>query len=300
MKSKNGVQWSIAERKLSEMGYLPGQVELLIMDSKKTQGVSVFSGVSPESCADVVDVLLRHIAEGESGVAALRGVGDDALPGVSMFTEDRGGWGQGMYDGHYGQITLAMKGLPDVLSIGPISGELSVKGMREAVVSRIKVYTTVDADEALLIPTRLSKLGLSVGDVAQEGYLSLLVSQSSLPELCDACALPVSETVGSEDCISRLAKVLPEAEMQNVRFRNKLGCEQCCNGAKGITAVAEVVSPGPEVRQCLLEHDVDGARRAFVRSGGMLKIHVGLEKVRLGLIDPLELESKVGLLDQVI
>ena len=130
-----------------------------------------------------------------------------------------------------------------------------------------QVWTTIHVHSANAILFRLLDMGVGTAEVCKPGNIELLMKQTLLPRLCDACAL--AEPSGARaipDWLGRHLRSWPR-----VRFRNPQGCDACnredrsavagkaWNGYAQQTAIAETIRPDAAYLAFVRERDPAGA-----------------------------------------
>lgn len=94
----------------------------------------------------------------------------------------------------------------------------------------------------------------------------------------------------------RISSVI-DIETNNVRFRNEDGCKKCdYTGILGRTVVAEVIRPDSNMLE-LIANNKDRELETYWKKNlnGKDVFKIGIDKVKKGLIDPWEYESKLTL-----
>jgi type II secretory ATPase GspE/PulE/Tfp pilus assembly ATPase PilB-like protein len=185
----------------------------------------------------------------------------------------------------------------DIIMAGDIERCGTVSEAARWVGSGHQVHCVVRVSSAFEIPAKLSQIGMSVEKINTIGHQSIFVSQTSVSRLCDQCSIPLVDAPSSgkhSDLAYRINHALPGKDLSKVRFRNTAGCPDCNAGVNGHTIVYEVITPTPDMISCLLSGDLEQAKQMHLNSGGMLKLHAGIEVMLTGIVDALEIESKIG------
>ena len=141
-----------------------------------------------------------------------------------------------------------------------------------------QVWTTIHVHSANAILFRLLDMGVGTAEVCKPGNIELLMKQTLLPRLCEACAL--EKPAGGKEVPDWLARHLGDWPL--VRFRNPEGCEACgreersvvagkaWNGYAQQTAIAETIRPDAAYLAFVRQRDPAGAWEHWVREmGGM-------------------------------
>ena len=130
-----------------------------------------------------------------------------------------------------------------------------------------QVWTTIHVHSANAILFRLLDMGVGTAEVCKPGNIELLMKQTLLPRLCDACAL--EEPANGRTVPEWLGRHL--RNWPRVRCRNPQGCETCnredrsvvagkaWNGYAQQTAIAETIRPDAAYLSFVRERDPAGA-----------------------------------------
>ena len=139
-----------------------------------------------------------------------------------------------------------------------------------------QVWTTIHVHSANAILFRLLDMGVGTAEVCKPGNIELLMKQTLLPRLCEACAL--TEPSGGKAVPDWLGRHL--ASWPQVRFRNPEGCEGCnredrsavagkaWNGYARQTAIAEAIRPDAAYLSYVRQRDPAGAWDHWVDNMG--------------------------------
>ncbi len=192
---------------------------------------------------------------------------------------------------------------PDSILIGEIRDKESADLFGAAVMSGHRCLTTVHASSAIAIASRLCSEPILMprAVLAGKGFISLLVYQTLLPELCPHCRRPAAD--GCEpDYLAYIAGKF-EVDVSGMQVSSGTSCGQpkCRNGIIGRTVAAEIVTASTDMRVLLLEgKDID-VERMWRRSRwarfddedmtGKTAFEHGLYKSLQGQVDPRDLEA---------
>ena len=165
-----------------------------------------------------------------------------------------------------------------------------------------QIWTTIHVHNANAIPFRLIDMGVGPAEVAKPGNVALLMKQTLLPKLCQACALerPAQGRAVPDGLVSRLGG------LDGVRFRNAEGCSECrrargevsaraWNGYLGQTAIAETIRPDAGYLGFVRDGDPLGAWAYWRSEMGGIPIGVRIRAmVKAGTVDPFDALLKGG------
>ncbi|APE04268.1 hypothetical protein BM526_20060 (plasmid) [Alteromonas mediterranea] len=175
-------------------------------------------------------------------------------------------------------LKSTLRQFPKVIGISEIRDLEVAEDVINISLSGHKMVSTMHANDALAVLTRLNALGVSYQIQAQENLFSATLSQRLLPKLCQHCKLPDKHPTYGD-----------------IFKKNPKGCDQCKKkGLKGVELAAEIVIFDSEVRN-LLDKNRFNEVRPYLKSKGWMSIKdVGILKVKRGLVDPEEMFKALG------
>lgn len=212
---------------------------------------------------------------------------------------------------------LKRSAMTDVL-LGEIRDVETGRAFSDLASAGVRVYSTVHAGSAALIPQRLASDFIAVSPqlMAAPGILRLLIHQMLVSTLCKECALPMRSLKEYPLWLPARSGGKPKLEQWIRDFekaggvpeqnyvRNSAGCEACkranlseLNGYVGRTVVAEILNPC-ENKEWLSQ--VVFNQGSTKQHGGALHfasgnlVQVGLQKSNAGLVDAFDLEQRIG------
>ena len=150
---------------------------------------------------------------------------------------------------------------PRNIMVGEIRDPETAKHAVSAAMTGHRMLSTIHADSARNIITRLHDLGSEYSVLSDPDLLVALVFQRLVPKVCQHCSFLFEPNYALfEKAMPELVRRLEdsiEGSISKVRIRNPKGCNFCRQtGVLGRTVVAEVIYP-----------DVVG--RAFIRNGDL-------------------------------
>jgi len=256
-------QEQAAAFELSELGYFEEQQRLLLEAALSERGAIIFSGSVGSGKSTALAALVQNLPAWRK-VITLEDPVEYRIPRaiqVSLARELDEDTHQ-----HFAAKLRALKrsAMTDVL-LGEIRDPETAQAFTDLATSGVRVFTTVHAARARLIPQRLSSsfIGVDPDLLRTPGILRLLVHQELLPKLCQQCALPVKELKNYPKGITaalyqfrsfkswrnQLQSVWGPA-FEHLRVRNPQGCDACVTWAErglpgfaGRTVVAELWQP---------------------------------------------------------
>ncbi|MBS0349618.1 MAG: Flp pilus assembly complex ATPase component TadA [Proteobacteria bacterium] len=182
---------------------------------------------------------------------------------------------------------------PDVLVLGEMRDEDTAGVMVRAAITGHLVFSTVHANSAPGIVTRLADLGVSTELLASPDLLICLICQRLAPLLCRYCMMPLEKSEKHLPHFNRWREPFGEF-WNNVRVRGK-ECAKCHGlGISARTVVAEMIWLDEQSRQYVHENNIV-KWKSYLKENGWLSYHDQLlSMVRQGLVDPIDAESLAG------
>ena len=195
-------------------------------------------------------------------------------------------------------LSAALRSDPDVILVGETrslsTAELTFKGA----LSGHGVWTTLHANSAPAIVTRLRDMGIQPYLLNDPELVKGLVSQRLFRKLCPNCRQSIKTKEGSPE-FERLRNALGDYGIDNV-YVSGPGCKACgYKGFKGRMAVDEIILPDSHFLKLMIDNETAKAIDYWVSdlNGRPLK-DAAIERMIKGQIDMDEVERWCGLIDQ--
>lgn len=195
-------------------------------------------------------------------------------------------------------LSAALRSDPDVILVGETrslsTAELTFKGA----LSGHGVWTTLHANSAPAIVTRLRDMGIQPYLLNDPELVKGLVSQRLFRKLCPNCRQSIKTKEGTPE-FERLRNALGDYGIENV-FVSGPGCKACgYKGFKGRMAVDEIIMPDSRFLRLMIDNETAKAIDYWVSelNGRPLK-DAAIERMLKGQIDMDEVERWCGLIDQ--
>ncbi len=195
-------------------------------------------------------------------------------------------------------LSAALRSDPDVMMVGEIrsiaAAELTFKGA----LSGHGVWTTLHANSAPAIITRLRDMGVKTFMLNDPELIKGLISQRLFRRLCPHCRVSVKTMLDSPS-VQRLRTALGDFGVENTYVRGP-GCKYCDNtGIKGRMCVPEIILPDATFLDLMISGETRKAIDYWTSdlNGRPLK-DAAIERMLKGYIDLDEVERWCGLLDQ--
>lgn len=301
-------------RPLTDLGYMPGQIEIWKRAIACLGGGTVVSGVVGSGKSTTMQTVMSMIPDWMAKYTVEDPV-EYIMPNTSQFSVSRTMSEQG--NDPFLAVKRQLKRMdPDVVLIGEIRDEESAGLFRDVAESGHRAFATVHAPSAIdMITLRLTseELGIPRDVIATPGFLNLLVYQALIPKVCSHCKLPASEVM--DPAYLEKIKRLFDIDPLKMTARNIDGCEHCrreglpeLNGSKGRLVVAEMIEL--DTKMLILFRDQKNLElKEYIRSRrvarfddpdstGKTVLEVAMYRVSQGLVDPREVEAKFGSFDQ--
>ncbi len=312
---------------LSELGYLPSQVDALEEARMRQGGAIILAGVVGSGKSTTIASLLRSIPS-DRKLITLEDPAEFAIPNALQNSLTRGANVDDLTIFDRKLKAIKRSAMNDLL-IGEIRDQAAGRAFVDLAATGVSLYTTVHAGSALLIPDRLcsSFIGIPRDFLMAPGVLKLLVYQVLSRKLCSHCSLDLRQFLSSSapHCarsISRTPRWWHEwsATIEKsfgisslaLRFRHVAGCRKCetdiplMSGTMGRTAVAEMLSSTHDAELFSLLGQADRTNIENWVATRIRKPHVdpdmrgksaldcALYKMSIGQIDPREVETNFG------
>ncbi len=195
-------------------------------------------------------------------------------------------------------LSAALRYDPDVILVGETrslsTAELTFKGA----LSGHGVWTTLHANSAPAIVTRLRDMGIQPYLLNDPELVKGLVSQRLFRKLCPACRQSIKTKEGTPE-FNRLRNALGDYGIENV-YVSGPGCKVCgYKGFKGRMAVDEIILPDSHFLRMIIDNETAHAIDYWVSelNGRPLK-DAAIERMIKGQIVMDEVERWCGLIDQ--
>jgi type II secretory ATPase GspE/PulE/Tfp pilus assembly ATPase PilB-like protein len=298
-------------------GYEPFQAKALIRMSRTAEGALLFVGTTGSGKTTSLHNCMLHISEAYAGRKNIITVEDPPeiyLPHAHQTFVDSsrkdGGWG--------GSMRSAMRSVPDFVMVGEIRDEEPAQLVVDMTLSGHGLLSSLHAGDAFQAVDRLAEMGVRPTTLANPKFLTGIVYQRLLPVLCPDCKVPYAPSVDKADPYEtdlydrwEKASVLLQyqGKLKDVFVRSgkhretREQCKRCAGqGTVGRTVAAEVVTLGQlnlEYYDYFRTNRVAEARDLWIARGGYTALHHGSNKVLKGLVDPHDIEGKLGPLELI-
>lgn len=195
-------------------------------------------------------------------------------------------------------LSAALRSDPDVIMVGEIRSLSAASLVFKGALSGHSVWTTLHANSAPAIITRLRDMGVQPYMLEDPELMKGLISQRLFRKICPYCRISVKERM-SDPSFKRLEIALGEYGVENTYIRGA-GCKYCGNkGVIGRMSVPEIILPDAHFLQLMINGDTKAAIDYWISElNGRPLRDAAIERMLKGYIDIDEVERWCGLLDQ--
>ncbi len=195
-------------------------------------------------------------------------------------------------------LSAALRSDPDVMMVGEVRSTAAAELTFKGALSGHGVWTTLHANSAPAIVTRLRDMGVKTFMLNDPELIKGLISQRLFRRLCPHCRVSVKELL-DQPSVQRLKTALGDFGIENTYVRGP-GCKYCDNtGIKGRMSVPEIILPDANFLDLMISGETRKAIDYWTSdlNGRTLK-DAAIERMLKGYIDLDEVERWCGLLDQ--
>lgn len=294
---------------LDALGYLPTQIQQLKQAVLDMQGGAiVFSGAVGSGKTTSLAALVSLLPDWRK-LISLEDPVEYSIPSAIQIALSRD-LDQEAHDLFATKLrAIKRSAMSDVL-LGEIRDIETGRAFTDLSSSGVRLYTTVHAGSAALIPARLGSdfIGVSSELLATPSVLRLLVHQCLLPRLCTYCSLLLSDfnqyphahawhDLNFTQWRKRVELLVGSDFFSSVRLRNKKGCEKCVSedlpdlsGWAGRVVCAEILDPMQLEKEQLKRGLEVNVEENLTKSGWKDIRNTALTLVRNGVVDPFDTE----------
>jgi len=182
---------------------------------------------------------------------------------------------------------------PDVLVLGEMRDEDTAAVMVRAAITGHLVFSTVHANSAPGIITRLTDLGISPHLLASPDLLVCLICQRLAPLLCTSCLVPLEDSPRHQAHLERWRQ--PFGDQWNAVKARGNDCPKCHGlGISSRTVVAEMIWIDEAGRQFIHANNITAWTQHLKETKWPSYRDQLLILVKKGLVDPLDAEALAG------
>ncbi|HEY3591065.1 MAG TPA: ATPase, T2SS/T4P/T4SS family [Buttiauxella sp.] len=286
---------------LEHLGYIPQQIAMINRMAARRFGINILSGPTGSGKSTTLECVLKRIIrqrEGKAHVLTLEDPPEYRITGAVQTPIQCDKNDDNAVSKEWARaISNAMRLDPDILMCGEVRDLHSAVATFRAAMTGHGVWTTVHANDALAILSRLDDIGVSPAIMTDATLVTGLISQVLTRKLCPHCRRSWDQHAPNIDDVTR-QRIEKYCRTVGVFFRGK-GCKECgFSGIRGRTVVAEVVEPDDILMDIYSSQGKNAARRYWVEKlGGLTRNAILIQMINEGIIDPCEGERDVCMLD---
>lgn len=284
---------------IGDLGYSAEHLDALADMTDRQSGIVVISGPTGSGKTTTLERLMRRIVERNPGesVLSVEDPPEYRIPGVVQLPVSNMRNDGDRDEAYTEAIAAALRSDPDRIMIGEIRTKAAAHHAFEAAMTGHQVLTTVHANDALGIVTRLMDIGVEPYKLRDASLLRGLVAQRLVRRLCRTCrrCQDIDHAGLPAATAARLRPLLGDRPV----WRPGDGCAHCRDGYDGRTVVAEIIRPDQTLLDFLCVGERQAARRYWLgQLQGKGFSHHAVEKIAAGVVDPLQAEYRLGRLGE--
>ncbi|KTD26155.1 type IV-A pilus assembly ATPase PilB [Legionella maceachernii] len=268
--------------KIDSLGLNPLQKECFLSALRKPQGLILVTGPTGSGKTLSLYTALHFLNSKEKNISTIEDPVEIKIPGINQVNiNPKSGL-------TFSTILRAfLRQDPDIIMVGEIRDVETAEIATKAAQTGHLVLSTLHANNAAEILTRLINLGVPAFNIAHSALL--FIAQRLVRRLCNRCK--TRPTNPTQQDLSQLS--LHSEEIVNLYQAN--GCEYCMNGYWGRLGLFEVMPISPKLRQQIAAGANSFEIQKQAQIEGMLSIYQsGLEKVKQGLTTIEEINRVIG------
>lgn len=298
-------------RSFSELGYAPHHIEMLDSMLSTPSGVVIIAGTTGSGKSTTLQSMTKVVSDANPHIKmiSVEDPPEYILANVTQIPvtrrsddKERSPFARTMRD--------TMRADPDVIIVGEVRDPESAECLVSIVQSGHKVLTTIHAENAFSIISRLGKMNVDELTLSTRGFISGLIYQKLVPVLCNHCKVPYSPSlINDKGLISRIKEVTRQGDQ--LFLAKEGGCEHCEGlGVTGRSVCAEMVIPDKEMLNFFREKNPNAAFQYWrdrrnkslkKKDGqsmiGMTALDHAVMKMRAGICSPEDVEAELGRLN---
>ena len=291
---------------LEQLGYNKEQLELIRKIKSRSTGIIIVSGPTGSGKSTTLKVMLEEIAKDnnckddgtgcEINIMTVEDPSEYKILGAYQLAVSGAENEEERLTQYHKFLKALLRQDPDVIMIGEIRDVISGKAAIKSAMSGHLCLTTIHANDAIAVLDRLIEIGVEKDNVLNSGIVTGLIAQRLVPALCRYCALPLERNLHGYNVarVERLQLIF-DNDLSGIKIRNQNGCKKCNElGIIGVTVIAEIVKTDKVFMRTYREKGMDDAYDYWRNSmDGKTLMENGIEKIKLGICDPADIESEL-------
>ncbi len=271
--------------KLSDLGYLGEQLEIINNCAKQTEGIILVTGPTGSGKSTTLFGLIDLLNKENVNISTLEDPVEYQMKGISQ-SQIKPEIGYTFASG----LRSFLRQDPDIIMVGEIrdeeTGELSI----HAALTGHLVLSTIHTTSAIGAIARL--IDMKVEPFLLGSTLNTIIAQRLVRKICPECkekiAIPKEALVEIREDLKTvpleyLNKVIPDFDWEKVSMHKGKGCPSCGNtGYTGRLCIAEVIDVNEELKSVILDGQMlkkEDIRKhqifASIKQDGLIKVLLG-------------------------
>jgi len=293
-----------SDEDIDELGYAPMQIEQIRVMRRKPFGINVVSGPTGSGKSTTLQRNLVALMRERSGinVVTIEDPPEYIIAGAKQIPVSNAATADERREKFRQAITGALRLDPDIIMIGEIRDGVSAKLALEAAMTGHGVWTTLHTNDGISNLDRLRDMGVEIFNLTDASLMTGLVGQRLVRKTKQGNSVSFEEGVERGYLDQRTADILRSlagSRADQIRFADT---DKLTDLSKfsGRTVVAETILPD----QAFLDLYRDGRKPEAIKYWlthlrGMTMLEHAFAKMCLGLVDPREVQDKVGLIEMI-
>ena len=295
---------------LAELGFTSQQYAQMQVLKKRPTGMIVISGPTGSGKSTTLQRALKSMIRetgGKKHVITVEDPPEYSITGAVQTPVANAATEEDRSAAFQLSIKASMRLDPDVIMIGEMRDSPSAKLALQGAMTGHPVWSTLHANGAFHVISRLIDLGLDMNMLADPAITAGMISQRLLRKLCPCCKRPLLSV------LDEYSEKDPSFNESLSRFSSIMGLDQvfvigsdphcpnpaCYKGVIGMTVAAEIVVTDHKLMELIRNNKMLDAATYWKESlGGMSMVQHAMQQVSHGLVDPFDAESAVGHLDE--
>lgn len=289
-----------------DLGYLGFQGDLIEHGYRAPFGAIFMAGPTGSGKSTTIRTILRMIHKHSGGrynIITVENPPEVPIPGAKPLKVAGTGGPEDIRRAYVEAMSATLRSAPRVLFFGECRNKEESEGLFTGARTGHLCLTTVHANTALTIVSRMMNEGVSKSDFSDPTLVRTMIGQRLIAGVCPECRVPFSEMAPK---MPREAKRIEAAFaaapefLENIHFRRPEpnDCPSCGGrGRKGRRIAAEVVAPDIKVLDIAIERGPAQAQIYWLEEmGGFSLVEHGLYHLVRGSVGVQDFEDKMGLL----
>ena len=289
---------SLQELSLEKLGFATDQLEVFHRQCRTLRGATIVGGVTGDGKSTTLAACMdyqQRVFEGALNVVTVEDPVEIHIPSAVQLSVSTAAKGQARDDAFGEALRHFCRINPAVGMVSEIRDKEAARQVMRFVDTGHQVWTTLHAGDANGIVFRLLDLGVPMEQVCNVGNLALLVKQTIVSVLCEACRVRARDSIPDW--------VAADLGTDEVWVRSPDGCEACRKGSgvsaqawsgyRGRRAVAEMIQPDAKYLEYVRRREPNQALRYWLEEMGGVSVHQRVRDLVLeGDVDPLDALAK--------